>query len=231
MIPKTIHYCWFGPSPKSELITTCLASWKATCPDFEIKEWNESNFAINSYPFTKKMYREKKWAFVADFARLKVLHEHGGIYLDTDMELVQSLTPLLNHSLLLGKESEAFISCGMIGAVEHHPFIESFLAEYSRSDFKLEPNPVILTRLFNKKPYPDTYILPPIAFYPYDSKSIRDYKRHTLTQETYGVHLWNYSWGHPLNRFFKRIGIYYFGKKVVESLGMKKILKKILGFV
>lgn len=230
MIPKIIHYCWFGRKPKGELIERCITSWSKQCPDYTIIEWNEDTFNVNSHPFTKRMYNEKKFAFVADYVRLIALKEKGGIYLDTDMLLVQPLDSLLTTSLLLGKESEAFISCGMIGASPHHPFIEAMRKEYDTLTV-LRPNPVIMTELFDRLHPDNTRILEPTAFYPFDSEHIHTYKGQNLGGTVYGVHLWNYSWGHPLNKFFKKIGIYSFGKKVVELLGIKKILKKLLGFV
>ena len=97
MIPKTIHYCWFGNNPKSPEILACIESWKKQCPDFSIIEWNENNFPFKDFPFTLRMYKEKRWAFVADYARLHILYEQGGFYLDTDMLLLQSLSTLSTH--------------------------------------------------------------------------------------------------------------------------------------
>lgn len=230
MIPKTIHYCWFGKAPKSALILRCIESWKTMCPEYVIKEWNEENFDVKSHPFTSRMYQEKKYAFVADYVRLIVLLQDGGIYLDTDMLLVQPLDELLDTSLLLGKESDAYISCGMIGATPHHPFIEAMRKKYDDMR-ELQPNPVIMTELYNSMHPPHVTVMPPRAFYPYDAHHIHNYHGQSLGKEVYGVHLFNYSWGHPLNKFFKKIGVYRFGKKCVEMLGIKKILKKLLGFI
>ncbi len=230
MIPKKIHYCWFGKKPKSELITRCIESWQKTCPDYSLQEWNEETFDVTSHPFTKKMYGEKKYAFVADYVRLVALLQEGGIYLDTDMLLLQSLTPLIDHSLLLGKESDTYVSCGMIGATKNHPFIEAMRKEYDTMT-TLSPNPVIMTRLYKELQPEDTLVTPPHAFYPFDAHSIKNYKGQTLPHDVYGVHLWNYSWGHPLNRLFKKLGIHRIGTNIAETLGIKKVLKKILGFV
>jgi mannosyltransferase OCH1-like enzyme len=230
MIPKTLHYCWFGGKPLPLLVERCIESWKETNPDFIIKRWDETTFDVQAHPFTKRMYTEKKWAFVADYARLMVLYEHGGIYLDTDMELVKSLTPLLDTELLLGKESDKYISCGMIGAVAHHPFIYALMQEYNTMKAP-RPNPLIMTELWKTFTSTPGVVLPPIAFYPYTSDTIKTYHTTDLTEATYGVHLWNYSWGHPLNRLFKKIGIYRFGKRTVELLHIKSFLKKLLGFV
>jgi mannosyltransferase OCH1-like enzyme len=230
MIPKIIHFCWFGKSPKSELINRCIQSWKTYCKDYTIMEWDEETFDVESHPFTSKMAKAKKSAFVADYVRLVALENYGGIYFDTDMLLVKSIDDLLHTSLLLGKESDEFISCGMIGAVDHHPFIEEMKHEYDTIQ-ELKPNPVIMTALYKKMHPENTTVLPPVAFYPFSSHTIKNYHGQNLRDGTYGVHLWNYSWGHPLNKAFKKIGIHRIGTKIVEILGVKKILKKLLGFV
>ena len=230
MIPKIIHLCWFGKSPKSDLIKRCILSWEKYCPDYTIIEWNEETFDVESHPFSSRMYKERRFAFVADYVRLFALEKHGGIYFDTDMLLVQKIDSLLGTSLLLGKESEKFISCGMIGAIPHHPFIEAMKKEYDTLR-ELKPNPVIMTALYEKMRPEHATVLQPQAFYPFDAHDIKKYHGQDLGSETYGVHLWNYSWGHPLNKFFKKTGIHRIGTKVAELLGIKKILKKLLGFI
>lgn len=229
MIPKIIHYCWFGGKQQGELVRCCIASWKQFCPEYTFIEWTEENFDVTSHPFTARMYKEKKFAFVADYVRLIALLKHGGVYLDTDMLLLQSLNTLLNTSLLLGKEDTRYISCGMIGSTPQHPFIEAMRREYDSMKV-LRPNPVIMTELFKKLTPSNTVVLPSQAFYPFSSYTIRNYKGEDLGEDVYGVHLWNYSWGHPLNKFFKKIGIHRLGKRIAETLGIKKMLKKLLGF-
>jgi mannosyltransferase OCH1-like enzyme len=232
MIPKTIHYCWFGNNPKSEDILSCIESWKKTCPDFEIKEWNEINFPFEKFPFAAKMYNEKKWAFVADYARLHVLENEGGFYLDTDMLLLQSLSPLSEKSCVLGEEAPGIISAGMIGAEARHPFIRNCRDFYDNNAGELITIPRALSLVYEK--YADKESLtvyPPKAFYPFDSEHIKEYGGQDLGPDTIGVHLWHYSWGHPLNKAFKKLGIYAFGKRVVEFLGVKKFLKRIFGFI
>lgn len=232
MIPKIIHYCWFGYNPKSSEILSCINSWGKTCPNFEIKEWNEANFPIKDFPFAVQMYNEKKWAFVADYARLHILYEHGGFYLDTDMLLLQSLDPLTIHHCVLGEESLGTISAGMIGAEAHHPFIEACKKFYDENPMELMTIPRVLSHVFESYPNKsDITVCPPRAFYPFDSDHISEYHGQDLGTEVVGVHLWHYSWGHPLNKLFKKIGVYQFGKKIVELLGIKTLLKKIFGFI
>lgn len=232
MIPKIIHYCWFGNNPKSELVQNCIASWKRLCPDFSIVEWNETNFNQEDHPFTKRMYQEKKWAFVADYARLMILEEHGGFYLDTDMLLVQSLSPLTHHSCVLGEEAPGIISAGMIGSEPHSLFISTCKAYYDDDTHKVITIPRALSFVFKHYPHKEALtVYPSETFYPFDSEHIKEFHGQNLGEKVIGIHLWNYSWGHPLNKFFKKIGIYPVGKKITELLGIKKILKKILGFI
>lgn len=104
MIPKIIHYCWFGKSPLPREVKKCIKSWKKYCPDYEIIQWNEDNFDVNEHSFTRAAYKEKAWAFVSDYARLKILYENGGIYFDTDVELIKNIDFLLKNECYLGRQ-------------------------------------------------------------------------------------------------------------------------------
>lgn len=95
-IPRVIHYCWFGRGEKSELMQRCISSWKEHCPDYEIIEWNEDNFDVNFCPYAAKAYAEHRWGFMTDAARLMIIYQNGGIYLDTDVELIRPLDDLLD---------------------------------------------------------------------------------------------------------------------------------------
>ncbi len=120
MVPKLIHYCWFGGNPKPEVIQRCIASWKAFCPDFEIIEWNESNYDVNAHPFTKAAYEAKKWAFISDVARLEILLNNGGIYLDTDVEILceRPFDAYLDYDNVVVFETERAISSGLFFVAE-----------------------------------------------------------------------------------------------------------------
>jgi len=104
MIPKIIHYCWFGKTPLPKKAVKCLNSWKKYFPDYEIKEWNESNFDVDCIPYTKQAYAAKKYAFVSDYARFQILYQHGGVYFDTDVEVIQSMTDILATGAFMGCE-------------------------------------------------------------------------------------------------------------------------------
>lgn len=138
-IPRVIHYCWFGKNPKDKSVQKCMRSWKKYCPGYEIVEWNESNFDVNEIPYTAQAYACGKWAFVSDYARLKVIYEHGGIYLDTDVELKKPLDSLLSCRGFLGFErmrDRYQINTGLgFGAAGGHPLIGKMMESYYSLSF------------------------------------------------------------------------------------------------
>ena len=138
MIPKVIHYCWFGKGELPELALKCIDSWKRLCPDYEIKEWNESNFDLNVSDFVKEAYEEKRWAFVSDYARLWIVFNYGGVYLDTDVQLVKSLDELLDNKCFLGAETTGLVNTGLgFGAEKNNAVIKLLLNEYDGRHFKM----------------------------------------------------------------------------------------------
>lgn len=139
MIPKVIHYCWFGGGTFSELAEKCVASWKKYCPDYEIILWNENNFDIMSNPYVREAYQCKKYAFVTDYVRLKALYDYGGIYMDTDVEVKRSLDDLLNYPAFSGFESEKYFPTGTMGAEPKNRWIKALLDDYKYRHFLL-PN-------------------------------------------------------------------------------------------
>ena len=106
MIPKIIHYCWFGCGPLPELAQKCIASWKKYLPDYEIKEWNEDNFDVNIIPYTAEAYQAKKYAFVSDYARFWILYRYGGIYFDTDVEVIRPIDDIIERGNFMGFETD-----------------------------------------------------------------------------------------------------------------------------
>ena len=107
MIPKIVHYCWFGGNPLPPLAKKCIESWKKYLPDYEIKEWNESNFDVNITPYTKEAYSAKKYAFVSDYARFWILYNYGGLYFDTDVEVIKNMDDIILKGPFMGCENEA----------------------------------------------------------------------------------------------------------------------------
>ena len=136
-MPKKIHYIWFGKGEKNERVKHCIESWKKYLPDYEIIEWNENNFDINYNDFTKNAYANKKWAFVSDVARLWVLYNEGGIYMDTDVEVYQSLDQFLNEEGFTGFEDVHYPVTATLGAVKGNPVIKMMLDYYDCIDFTL----------------------------------------------------------------------------------------------
>ena len=132
MIPKIIHYCWFGGKPLPKLAVKCKRSWEKYFPDYEIKEWNESNFDINAVPYTKYCYEQQQWAYLSDYVRLWVVEREGGLYFDTDVEVVKyPLEMLTKSSAYFGWETPEFINTGLGFAAEtHHPAVRAMLKKY-----------------------------------------------------------------------------------------------------
>ncbi len=207
MIPKTIHYCWFGGNPKPKLVEKCIKSWKKYCPDYEIIEWNENNFDINCCDYVKEAYEAKKWAFVSDFARLKIVYDNGGIYLDTDVELIGSLEKFLKYDGYFGFEGSEYIATGLgFGSIKNNPILEIMMNDYLHLHF-LKPDgtynivtcPKTNTKSLEKIGLVrnNTFqIIENNAFFPSDFFNPIDYKtmKKKLTQNTVSIHWFNASW-------------------------------------
>lgn len=136
MIPKVIHYCWFGKQPLPKSVKANIDSWKKNCPDYTIVQWNEDNFDVDKYSFTREAYNNRQWAFVSDVARLDIIYNHGGIYLDTDVELLKSLDSVLDTQAYFACEDRFSVNTGLgFGAVKHNQFVLSNLQEYQNKHF------------------------------------------------------------------------------------------------
>lgn len=146
MIPKIIHYCWFGGNPLPELAIKCIDSWRIFCPDYEIKEWNESNFDINIIDYVKEAYDAKKYAFVADYARFFVLYQYGGIYFDTDIEVIRNIDDILDNKCFFGFGPQN-LTLPVFGSEAHQPFYEDVLLDYSNRHFIKEDGSYDLTTI------------------------------------------------------------------------------------
>ena len=136
-IPHIIHYCWFGRNPKSELVLNCIESWKKYLPGYEIREWNEDNYDVTQVNFVKEAYENQKWAFVSDYARLKIVYENGGIYLDTDVELLKNLDFLLKYQCYIGVQQVGkFCTTGLgFGAEKNNLIVQMMLKKYDNIVF------------------------------------------------------------------------------------------------
>lgn len=138
-IPKIIHYCWFGGKPKPPLAEKCIKSWKKFCPDYEIIEWNESNFDISTAPlYVRQAHEAGRWAFVTDYVRLKAMTEMGGIYMDTDVEVIKPLDPYLKHQAFAGFEHPTRVQTGLLACEKGFPLFLEFMGYYDTATFLKE---------------------------------------------------------------------------------------------
>ena len=240
MIPKTIHYCWFGGKPLPQEAVKCLNSWKQHMPDFEIIQWDESNYDISQYAYTKEMYEKKKWAFLTDFVRLDIVYKYGGIYFDVDVEVLRSFEPLLKYDGFAGMESQALVATGLgFGAVAKHPMLSEFMTSYlepernpDNGDIKIITCPILQTNILRKHGFASENkiqniggleILTTEYLAPYDIYS----GKMNITPNTYSIHHYSASWTSPWQRlkiivkpFFYRTHLYDFMKKMVKFLGL-----------
>lgn len=134
-IPRIIHYCWFGRGEKPKIIQKCMKSWEKHLKGYQFMEWNEDNFDLNQSRYAREAYEARKFAFVSDYVRLYALYRYGGIYLDTDVEVVRSLDALLLHEAFTGFEDETFLQSGTMGAVAEHRWIKALLDDYDQRKF------------------------------------------------------------------------------------------------
>lgn len=205
-IPKIIHYCWFGGNPLPEMAIRCIESWKKYCPDYEIIEWNEHNFDLDINDYVKEAYESKKWAFVSDVARLYALVNHGGIYMDTDVEVIKPLDDLLEFEAFSGFESEKRIPTGIMACEKGHRMFAELLQEYEGEHFKQEDGSLDMTtnvtRITNTclkyglKLNNQFQCVNGFTLLPKDYLCPKDYetKEINITKNTYTIHHFDGSW-------------------------------------
>ncbi|WP_078432590.1 glycosyltransferase family 32 protein [Metabacillus halosaccharovorans] len=213
-IPKIIHYCWFGGKEKPDIVKKCIESWESHLSGYEIREWNEYNFDIESNIYVKEAYEAGKFAFVSDYARVYALFNFGGIYLDTDVEVFKPFDDLLHNDSFWGFEQENYIATSTIGTRKGNKLIQLFLDSYKEKNFINEDgsyddltNVAIVSEILKNKGlkmngqyqeieeigtfYPQTY------FSPYDYINCRKF----ITDNTYAMHHFYKSWLSPKTRF------------------------------
>ena len=219
MIPKIIHYCWFGRGEKPELAKKCIASWEKFCPDFEIREWNEDNCDYLAMPFMAEAYAAKKYAFVSDVMRLIVLEQYGGVYFDTDVEVVRDISPLLSDEGFIGFENDRFVNSGQVmAAVPQHPVVQAMIEEYKKLHFTNADGSVNavgcphlntdvmerfgLVRNGLEQVVAGVHVYPADRFNPLDSTTGRLNK----TENTYSIHWYSMSWLPMRTRMKAKLG-------------------------
>lgn len=149
-IPKVIHYCWFGGGKQNDLIKACMDSWKKVLPEYDIVLWNEENFPLDDYPFAKQALEDKKWAFVSDVARLHALYYHGGIYMDTDVEVLRPLDIFLEHGFFSGFESDRHIPTGLMGGKKGNLYLKLLLKWYKNRNYGKDYYEIANTRIITR---------------------------------------------------------------------------------
>ena len=235
-IEKTIHYCWFGGNGKNKLIKKCMNSWKKYMPEYEIKEWNEDNFDINCNKYVRQAYDCKKYAFVTDYARLKIIYENGGIYFDTDVEVLKNFSDLLKEKGYLGFENKKNINTGIgFAAHKHNEVLKKLMQTYEDINFVDENGNIDMTpctirnmELLEKlglqysdeiQEFEDFLVYPPKYFCGFDL----DNSCYQIENETITVHHYNGSW----NRNYLRL-ISLIRRRITPIIGknnMEKIKK------
>ena len=239
MIEKIIHYCWFGGKPKPELAEKCIESWKKFCPDYQLVEWNEENFDINSNLYVKQAYEAKKFAFVTDYVRLYALHTQGGIYMDTDVMVLKSLDEYLNHKAFSGFESKTKIPTGIMAAEKGNALFAELLAYYDTATFikddgslNMTTNVEIITNMLTPKGFVSNGKYQEVcgmAFYPQNifcplHKKLKNkkYMKNTAT-----IHYFAGSWKSDATK--KRESSFWWKLIVVPGSFVSKIMRKIFG--
>lgn len=138
-LPKIIHYCWFGGQPLPELAQLCIESWRRFLPDYEIIRWDESNYDVNKIPYISEAYAAKKYAFVSDYARFDILYQYGGLYFDTDVEIIKDLSEIVENGAFMGCENSVngyLIAAGLgLGAVPQMAIYKEILEDYQQRHF------------------------------------------------------------------------------------------------
>ncbi|MCL2410687.1 MAG: glycosyl transferase [Treponema sp.] len=249
MIPKIIHYCWFGGNPLPPFAIRCIESWKKYCPDYEIKQWNESNFDINYNVYVREAYEAKKWAFVSDIARLAAIYNHGGIYLDTDVEVIRPLDSLLTHDMFMGFEHTGEVNTGIgFGAVKEFPILQKMIDIYALESF-IKPDGThnvttcnIYTKMVLREEgfkFNNEYQnINGIAIYPAEYFAP---KRYAVSENTYSIHYYALSWKDEnrnanrtkmrlMSMFGPQAGSFIAnGLQVYNTFGFRGVWRKIRG--
>lgn len=213
MIPKIIHYCWFGEKPQPYLVKKCIRSWEKHLPDYKIKCWTEDSFDITEYQYAIDAYAAHKYAYVADVARMHALYYEGGIYMDTDIEILKNLDELLNQKAFTGFENIEYIQTGIIGAEKGSDFSNFFLDYYKKEHF-YDSAPVtnvqMITNYFKEKGLilNNQYqkIDNEVSIYPKDYFCPMTYGSDKLevTKNTFAIHHFLASWKNDDRGYFYR---------------------------
>jgi mannosyltransferase OCH1-like enzyme len=240
MLPKVIHYCWFGPNPIPDVERECIQSWMRLLPDYDFKLWNEETFDLDTNNFARQAYDNKYYAFVSDFVRVQALYTYGGIYLDTDVELMSRFDELVpDAKCFLGFENRTKVGSAVMGFTEKHPLLKDFLGQYDsdfddgRGNFNTITNVAIMSRLLKKhgliedgsnQQLGDILVYNREYFYP---KKLNDME-FRVTDKTIAIHKCSGSW---LSEREKRRGVNMFWINVMRPFLKlcRRNIEKIVG--
>lgn len=230
MIPKIIHYCWFGRKPLPESAKKCIASWRKFFPDYEIVEWNEDNFNVHAIAYTSQAYAAEKYAFVSDYARFKILYEHGGLYFDTDVEVIRSFDDILMHGAFMGCELDAALGCAInpglgLGVAPGLDFYMALLEKYATLSFVGEGGSQNLTTIVKYttdllverglKPVNEIQTIAGITIYPkeYFNPLNDNTGKLEITGNTHSIHWYSKTWldVNPFRMKISRLAHRYLG--------------------
>jgi len=207
MIPKKIHFCWYGGGEYNDVIKKCIQSWSHKLPDYEIKRWDESNTPFHKLPFLRMLYKQKKWSFISDYMRLYSVYTEGGIYLDTDIEILKNFEELLSEDSFVGfqtnLENKYPLNSAVIGAVKNSTFILNCIKATERKQrlyFNAMGGPPIVTSVlynyglksYKKQHLNRVLLLPTEYFYPF--AWFEKYSSDCITENTICIHWWEDSW-------------------------------------
>ena len=247
-IPRVIHYCWFGGNPLPELAQKCIASWKKYCPNYEIIRWDETNFDIHYNDYVWEAYQAKKWAFVTDVVRLYVLVNYGGIYMDTDVEVLRSLDVFLKYEAFSGFESEIDILTGIMACEKGQKLFKELLCEYNDAHFLKSDgtydettNVIRITNTCLKYGFVPNNQLQTVngfTLFPKDYFCPKDYVTRVtrLTENSYTIHHFDGSWKSEKDRYVSTLKQGHFwiplrvakGIAIIKYVGFKAFVKKTL---
>lgn len=240
MIEKRIHYCWFGSKLMPELEKKCIESWKKYLPDYELFLWNEDSFDIQSHQFVKEAYEAGQYAFVTDYVRFYALYRHGGIYMDTDVEVIKPLDKFLIEEFFIGLEKPDSIQTGVIGSKSKNLFIKRILDLYDNQKFVLDngkfnmiPNPKLITPILLEEYglVPENVyqnLLNEVTVYPTDYFCAKDYRtgRLDINDNTHTIHHFSGSWFSKTDKLKKRVKNIIGIKNTEYVIDLKERLKQ-----
>jgi len=238
MIPKIIHYCWFGGNPLPQLAKECIASWKKYLPEYELVEWNESNFPFAQFPFAQEALENRKFAFVSDVCRLYAIKEFGGIYMDTDVEVLKPLDAFLHHAAFSGFENDDFVPTGIMAGEKNSQWATDLLQYYDNrsfikenGDLDMQSNTFIISEMMKEKGFimnnKFQEIEGYVTFYPNDFFCPKSYVTGSidLTQNSHCIHHFAKSWI-PLKYKWRNI----IKLKMIKLFGYNNIQKLVALF-